>query len=530
MDPIWLSIAFVFGLAARFLKLPPLVGYLLAGFILNAMGATAGEFVKTVSDLGVTLLLFTIGLKLRFKSLLKPEIYGGASIHLLVMTLLLSLGIFIIGFLGFPIIKNLQPKLIILIAFALSFSSTVFAVKVLEEKGELQSVHGNTAIGVLIIQDLFAVLFLVFAAGKVPSPWALTLPVILIALRPLLIWILNRIGHGELLILYGFFLALIVGAELFNYMGLKADLGALVVGMILANQKKAKEMAESLMQFKDFFLIGFFLSIGLSGQPNLEILIIAFLLALLINLKVLMYLITFLRFHMRARTAVFSSLALANYSEFGLIVISIGVSLNWLPGSWLITVAIALSISFVISSPLNSNAHRIYEKIKDIMHRYELHGRLVYDRAFDIGDAEILIFGMGRLGKSTYDQLKMKYGRKVLGLDYNMDVVNKNKKDGRRVIHDDATDVEFWEKIRHTRLQTHQVKMIMLCMDDFKSNLYAAERLQAINFDGFIAATAKHEDEMAALQKKGVNAAFDLYSEAGIGMADHACQKATNLE
>ena len=69
MDPLWLTIAFVLGFLLRTIGLPPLVGYLIAGFVLNAMGAQAGEFIHITSDLGVTLLLFTIGLKLKFKSI-----------------------------------------------------------------------------------------------------------------------------------------------------------------------------------------------------------------------------------------------------------------------------------------------------------------------------------------------------------------------------------------------------------------------------------------------------------------------------
>ncbi|MFH2094109.1 MAG: cation:proton antiporter family protein [Bacteroidota bacterium] len=523
MDPVWLSLAFVLGLGARFVKLPPLVGYLVAGFILNALGAESGEFVRTVSDLGVTLLLFTIGLKLQIKSLLRPEIYAGATMHLLLMTGILGVCLWGMTFLGFTFFHQQDYRLIALIAFALSFSSTVFAVKVLEEKSEVNSIHGKTAIGVLIIQDIIAVVFLVFAAGKIPSPWALAIPAVLIAIRPLLVWILNKIGHGELLILYGFFLALVIGAELFHLVGLKEDLGALVVGMMLAPKKKAKEMSESLLQFKDFFLIGFFLSIGLSGQPDWTMVLIAVILALLINVKVLAYLFTFLVFRMRARTSVFTSLALANYSEFGLIVLSIGVSAGWIPSAWLIIVAIALSVSFMISSPLNSYAPFIYGAVKKIAHRYESKKRLTYDQTIDIGDAEILIFGMGRIGTSSYDHLNKKYGQKVLGLDYNPEVVEYHKKEGRRVVHDDATDLEFWERIQENRIHTKQVKLIILCMDGLKSNLFAAERLRRIDFSGNIAAIAKHEDEIRELQNKGIQAAYDLYAEAGIGFADHVC-------
>lgn len=97
MDPVWLSIAFVFGFLIRLTGLPPLVGYLIAGFVLNYMGAESGEFIETVSDLGVLLLLFTIGLKLKLKNLIRHEVYGGATIHMLLITLLFTLLLMLAG-------------------------------------------------------------------------------------------------------------------------------------------------------------------------------------------------------------------------------------------------------------------------------------------------------------------------------------------------------------------------------------------------------------------------------------------------
>lgn len=525
MDPIWLLLAFSLGFLVRLIGLPPLVGYLIAGFILNYFGAEPGEFIQVVSDLGVTLLLFTIGLKLKIKNLIHKEIWAGSSIHMLLTVIIFTIILIGLNRFSFEVFQHFDYRMAVLIAFALSFSSTVYAVKVLEEKGEVKSLHGIVSIGILIMQDIFAVLFIVFATGKVPSIWALGLPVLLIVIRPLLMLILDKIGHGELLVLYGFFLALIVGAELFKYVGLKADLGALVIGMLIANHKKSKELADILLHFKDFFLIGFFLSIGLLGLPTKQVLILSIILALAINFKVILYFLVLTRFKLRARTAVYTSLTLANFSEFGLIVAAFAVSANMIPSEWLVIIAIALSITFVISSPLNTYAYKIYHIIKKPLHKFETLRRLDYDKTFDIGKAQILIFGMGKLGAAVYEQLFHKYGQSVLGLDYNLEVVENQRKEGKNIIQDDATDIEFWEQIANNPIQRKQVKMVMLCMNDHKSNLYAVERLQAINFNGMIAAIAKHDDEIKELQKHKVHAAYNIYSEAGLGFADHVCEK-----
>jgi glutathione-regulated potassium-efflux system ancillary protein KefC len=528
MDPIWLALAFVLGLLVRLVKIPPLVGYLLAGFLLkHFFDAQSGEFIEEVSDLGVSLLLFIIGLKLKIKKLARKEIWAGASVHMLLTTalftlLLLGLSYTSIGFFG-----ALDTELSILLAFALSFSSTVFAVKVLEENDEVNSMQGIVSIGVLIIQDIFAVLYIVFAAGKLPNIYALGLPVLLLGLRPVFFWLLKRTGYGELLILYGFFMALVVGAALFEFAGLKADLGALIVGVLIANHPKSKDLADKLSEFKDFFLIGFFLSIGLTGEPSRDIILVSIILALAVNFKVILYFFVFTRFRLRARTSVFTSLTLANYSEFGLIVGAFAVSAGLMPADWLTAIAVALSLTFVVSSVLNNYAHHIYFGMKHWIHKFETHTRLTYDEAMDIGNAEILVIGMGKLGTAAYDQLSAQYGQKVLGIDYNADKIKAHQAEGRNVSHEDSTDGEFWDMAANSPMHQGQIKMVMLCMDSHKSNLYALERLHDIDFQGKTAAVARYDDQAEQLSEAGADAVYNIYSEAGFGFADHACK---NLE
>lgn len=524
MDPVWLAIAFALGLLVKLIGLPPLVGYLIAGFTLKYFGAEANDIIQSISDMGITLLLFTIGLKLRIKDLLHKEVWGGASIHMLLVTLLMALVLFGLSYTSLHIFTDFTWQQALIIGFALSFSSTIYAVKILEEKSELKSAYGVLSIGILIIQDIFAVLYIVIVAGKLPTVWALGLPILFLLIRPILLLILDKIGHGEILVLYGFFLAFVVGAALFKYVGLKADLGALVVGILISNHKKAKELADSLMNFKDIFLIGFFLSIGLIGLPSVQMLILAIVLALAINFKVILYFFVLTKFQVRARTSLFTSLALANFSEFGLIVTSIAVAKGLIPSDWLVSIAIAVASTFIISSPLNAKAHKIYYTLKEQLRKFETKKRLIYDKAFDIGDGEILVFGMGKLGVSVYHQLYKTYGRKVLGLDYNYDVVQKLKKEGKNIQQDDAADSEFWENI-FQKSNDHKVRLVMLCMNDHKSNIFAIERLKATSYKGKIAVIARFEDERKQLEKMNVDAVYDIYSEAGYGFANHVCHQ-----
>ena len=520
MDPVFISIAFVLGFLVRQVGLPPLVGFLAAGFALNALGFEGGEGLQTIADLGVTLLLFSIGLKLQIKNLAKPEIWAGSSLHMLTTIIVFGTGVFLLGRTGLPFFAALDLPLSILVAFALSFSSTVFAVKILEEKGEMSSMHGKVSIGILIMQDIFAVVFLTVSLGKIPSAWALLVPLALWGLRPLLYRLADRCGHGELLLLFSLCVALVIGAAGFELVGLKADLGALVLGVLMAGHEKSSEMAKTLLGLKDLFLVGFFLTIGFYGAPSLAAIGVAALLVMVVPLKVALFFTLLTRFKLRARSSLLASLNLANYSEFGLIVAAVGASRGWLEPEWLVIIAIALAISFVIASPLNTAADTLYGRYRENLQRFETDNRHADDQPFDPGNATIGIFGMGRLGTMAYDFLHDKYGDTVLGFDFNADKVRSHQEAGRRVVYGDPTDPDFWSRI--SLKPGHKARMILLAMPKHVSNLNTARQMLNKGYTGMIAATAHFDDQVEELRQAGVSAAFNFYNEAGLGFAEHA--------
>ncbi|MDH5472986.1 MAG: cation:proton antiporter [Gammaproteobacteria bacterium] len=514
-----IALVFALGFLAKQVGLPPLVGFLISGFIMKAMGVEMFAGLNTLADLGITLLLFTIGLKLDIRSLMRPEIWAVSSLHLIMVVLSFGTLMTIISYIGLPLFLDITTETAALLAFALSFSSTVFAVKMLEEKGELKANHGRIAIGILIMQDIFAVLFLTVSTGKIPSPWAIVAIMALIALRPVLVKILKRVGHGELLIIAGFILAM-GGASLFELVHMKADLGALVMGMVLARQERSSEMATSLLAFKDLFLIGFFLSIGLSATLSLQVFAIALLLVFIMPLKVLMYYWLLSMFRLRARTSFLTSLSLANFSEFGLIVSAIGYNKGWLTSEWLGVLAVAMSLTFIIASPLNVASHQLFARIDKFMSRFQRKVRLSGERVISTGNAEILVFGMGRVGTAAYETMRQQYGDIVLGVDNDAVILQQHRQLGRKVIQGDATDVEFWENLR-----TDKVRVILLDMPKPQENLFAFQQLQANGFKGMVAGTAKYDDQVEMLKAAGLDAAYNIYGEAGAGFANHVCEQ-----
>jgi predicted Kef-type K+ transport protein len=522
MELVHLVVALVLGLLAKRVRLPPLVGFLAAGFVLHALGYEATDALREIADLGVTLLLFTIGLKLRVRTLLSPPVWGGA-----VLQAVASVGLFVglvlaLAAFDYGPSADLDLTSVALVAFALSFSSTVFAVKVLEERGEGGSLHGNVTIGILVMQDLLAVLFIALTAGEPPSPWALAL-LLLIPLRPLLHRVLELAGHGEMLVLLGFVLAAGSYAG-FDALGVKGDLGALFVGALIAGCPRADELAKSLFAIKDLLLVGFFLTIGMSGLPDGPALVTAGLLLLIVPIKAWVFFFLLTRFRLRTRTALFSSTTLANYSEFGLIVGYTGVELGLLRPDWLVVVAVALSITFVAGGPLRRWAEDAYTRHSAHLARYERPQRLAGDEPVDAGDAEVIVVGMGRVGTDAYDRVRATMGECVVGIESDPETVEAHESAGRRVFRGDASDVDFWE----TLVTRGRVRLVLLSMTSHEATYRTARNLRAVQQrlavrDGapLVAGIGEHDDELEALKAEGVDLTYDLLGEAGYGFVEH---------
>jgi len=512
-DLFWIGPALVSGLLAVRFGLPPLVGYLVAGFVLNALGFVDHDRLVAFGNLGVTLLLFTIGLKLEVRSLLRPVIWAGTTIHMLAVIAAFGTGLYWLSLTGLAIFADLDFRIALLIGFALSFSSTVFAVKTLEEKGEYTSKYGQLAIGVLIMQDIFAVLFLAVSAGKIPSPWALAL-LGLIPLRGVLMNLMDRAGHSELQILFGLALAF-GGWSLFNMVDVKGDLGALLVGALLAAHPAASEMSKKLLGFKDLLLVGFFLSIGMSGTISAAALLVALGLAVVVVLKIILYFGVFTRFRLRAHTSLFASLALANYSEFGLIVGAIAVANGWLSSDWLVIIALALTLTFIAAAPLNARSRELHSRVRAHITPFESAVPLPEDTPIDPGGARIAIIGMGHVGTSAYDTLKDRYGDSLVGVEVNPDTVSRHVAAGRHVIHADATDDEFW-----LRTRKGNVSVALLALPEPEQVLGVAREIRSRHAAVRVFAVAQYPEEVATLRAAGVETTWNLYTEAGKGFAE----------
>lgn len=516
IEPLVILLAFVAGLGLRKLGFPPLLGYLLAGFIAHALGLGDAQAISPVAEMGILLLLFTIGLKLNVKELAAPQIWAVASLHMLLVIPLTATLIFLAGLL-LPALALPNMQAAGVLAFALSFSSTVFAVKIFDERGEGNSFHASIAIGILIVQDIIAVVYLVLSSEHAPSIYALAL-LLLPLLRPALLWLARWAGHGELLVLFGLCVAVGMGA-LFEALYLKAGLGALVAGVLLGNSGKSAELYKSLLNLKDIFLIGFFLQIGYSGLPSMQMVLVALLLGALVFLRPMLYYFLLVAFKLRARTALLTGFSLFNYSEFGLIVAALAVQSGTLSGEWLTTLALAMSLSFFIAVPFNGRAHGIYGRFADFWHRFERKQRLLKEQPIVLGDAKILVLGLGRIGSGAYRYLHGLYPDEVVGVEEDYKKQQEQLAQGLSCIQGDASDYDFWQQVG-----VQKRALILICLTNHAENVAVVELLKQQNYKGRMAVVSRFPDQEKQLLKMGC-IAFNLYAEAGHGFAEHIMEQ-----
>ncbi len=503
MDIIWVSAAFVLGMLVSKLRLPPLVGYLAAGLALSFYGYEAGSMLEEISNLGKTFLLFTVGMHIRVKNIVAKEVYGVALTHLSITSL-----IFI------PICLHFGYDLTasIIISIVLGFSSTVLTAKTLERRGELGAYYGRVAIGILIIQDIVAIAIVAFTGGGIPSQWSLLL-LGLPLLRPILEWFITVLQEDELILLFGLLLA-IGGYALFDLFNLSGELGALVMGMLLATDSRADEIGKKMWGIKEAFLVGFFLEIGLIGIPQASEFWFILLVILILPFKSILFYVLFMGFKLRARTGFLSTVTLTAYSEFTLIAGVVAAANGYIPESAVVTLGLITAISYSINAPLTIWEEKIWEKWHDYLVRIERDVDHPEHQPISLGSAEFLIIGMGNAGTAAYDKLK-EQGQPVVGMDIDPDRIERNLEAGRRVVYGDIQDTDLWAK-----LELDRIKSVMIAMGNESVKENATRMLRNTGFDGIIYVLTMREEEAIKMQEAGASAISIPIKEAGERLAD----------
>jgi Kef-type K+ transport system membrane component KefB len=351
---------------------------------------------------------------------------------------------------------GLDLEAAVIISITLGFSSTVLTAKNLESRGELGAYYGRVAIGILIIQDLVAIGIIAYAGGGLPSPWALVL-LGLPFTRPLISKLLESIHRDELVLLMALALA-IGGDSLFVAFNLSGELGALVMGMILANDERGEQLEKKIWGIKEAFLVGFFLHIGLTGFPDGDAWKIIGVFIILLPLKATLFFVLFMAFKLRARSGFQATTSLTAYSEFTLISGAVAASAGLIPEEWIVILALVTAISYVLNSVLSKHEDKVWEAINTQLTKLQRKGRSQDKQLSTLGNAEYLVIGLGISGKAAYDYLKEK-NMKVVAMDIDPDRISRNIEEGRRVVYGDAQDVGLWETIDLSRLKSVLIAM-----------------------------------------------------------------------
>ena len=252
-------------------------------------------------------------------------------------------------------------------------------------------------------------------------------------------------------------------------------------------------------------------------MPTLNMVLIALLFSLLLPIKYLLFFSLFAGAGLRSRTSYLTSLVMSNYSEFGLIVVAVAVSADMLGNDWLVVMAMSVSFSFVISSVLYKRSHKLYTKIKDSLKRFQLSKVLAEDQYPSMSEAEVLVIGMGRVGKGAFRALNNTLGNVVWGMDADSDRVNSLKKRGQNTIVGDGENIDLWES-----LDISNIKLVLLALPSIDDSSSITAQLRQVNYRGRIAAIARYEDEVEPLLEEGVDRVFNFFNDAGLGFAEES--------
>lgn len=474
------ALAFVFGFAAVQIRIPPLVGYLVAGIVIGP--ATPGfvadqALANQLAEVGVILLMFGVGLHFSFRELMVVGhiAFPGAVVQILVAT---ALGVGMTTLWGWSLSAGLT------LGLALSVASTVVLLRALAVNGMLDSPNGHIAVGWLIVEDLVMVVVLVLlpalaaaagadrSGGDLLATLALTIGKVVLFVGLMLVigkrivgWLLERVAYTGLREL--FTLAIIAAAlgiayaasELF---GVSLALGAFFAGLIISESDLSHRAAAEATPLQDAFAVLFFVSVGMLFDPQVLIeqpLQVAAALSIVLVGKSVAALLIVLAFNYPLRTALTVAVSLAQIGEFSFILAGLGITLGLLPaeGQDLILAAALLSISlnpfiFQMLLPMQTWLHQHPGICLKLERRNAALAHPNIDERPCLSGHAVLV-GYGRVGKHIGEALRQ-HGLPYVVVEYNRALVRALRVQGVVAIYGDAAMPGLLEHamIEHARL------------------------------------------------------------------------------
>lgn len=523
--------AIVGGIFAKWLKLPILLGYILVGFIVSNLFPSAlnRQILDQAATVGVTLLLFTIGVEFSFHRLKKylSHIAWAATLQIVSCTLLFFVFLSLVGIAG---------PAALLIAVAASLSSTAIAVRIFSEAGEMETMPGMASFAWLIVQDvsvipIMVILPLVVAAGNTGLPFVLSGLVSSVFVLALLVLFgsfalgrilsyVAKIGSREIFLLC--VVGVVFAAAILTYsIGLSAALGAFIAGLLIAETSQNHAIFAEIRPLRDLFGVVFFVSLGMVLSAAHVVGILPLLLGLSLVIIVMKWVVVYILARVRGfhkKNAFIIALALAQMSEFGFILAKEGRLLGILTED-LYTLLVALTfVTIFFSTPLFTNAHRVY---------YWLHRQLgkawpdvfpVYEmpdekKQLQLTD-HVVICGFGRVGKYIGRALDMAQIPYVV-VDYNQAAVARLREKDIQVVYGDPADRSVLDYA-----QVDLARALVVAIPDRHTQELIITNARSLSKKLRIICRTHHEEDQAYLKALGVGTIVQPEFTASLAIAE----------
>lgn len=534
-------LAAVIGAVGMLLRQPLIVSFIAVGIIAgpSVLDIVHSEAqIELLSELGIAILLFLVGIKLDIKLIrsLGP------------VAVITGLGqvVFTAGF-GFLIglMMGLDPVTALYVAVALTFSSTIIIVKLLSDKREIDALHGQIALGFLIVQDLVVVVAMIVlstlgigsgdGSGGMSVLMVLSAGIALVGLVVLFVRyaadpLSTRLAQApELLVIFSIALATMF-ATLADVIGLGKELGGLLAGVALASTPYRESISARLAPLRDFMLLFFFISLGstldmglLGESLGMALVFSAF--VLIGNPLIVLAIMGAIGY--RRRTGFLAGLTVAQISEFSLIFISMGLALGHVGEQALGLVTLVGLVTIAVSVYMITYSGTLYEWFGPYLSAFERrtpwrepegafqhNGRVV----------DVIIFGMGRFGTAIALRLQ-KRGQAVLGVDFNPRAVHRARALGLDAAYGDAADPEFVGSLplerAHWAVSTVPRHPTGLSHEDSRHTL--AQVIRSHAFSGRLAIASHHSRESEELRAQGADMVLEPFQDAADRAVDLIC-------
>lgn len=485
----------------RLLKQPLIMGYIITGILVSPYFldvAGSSETISILGQFGIAILLFMVGLGLNPKVL--KDVGMTALITAtgkLVMTVFVSF--ILCQAFGFPLADSA------FISLALSFSSTIIVMKTLYDREESDTLHGKISIGLLIVQDLIAMLILTIVSTTARSPGFM--PILLTVIKGAFLFIslfaiskfllprfMDFIARSqEFLLVFSVGWCLIVSG-LFYMLGFSIEIGALIAGLFLSISEFSKEMSFRLKPIRDFFIVLFFVTLGshMSFESIQLIPIIAFSLLIIIANPLI---VTF--FLQKAgysrKVSLTTGLSLAQVSELSLILVSLGITLGFISSGTMSTITIVALVTIAVSTYMTSYSEKICRFLSRFIRETV---NPVNDRDFSRKN-DIILFGYNRIGYDILNAIKKKNSSYLI-VDYNPDTIKELGDEN--AIYGDAGDIELLDD-----LDLAKAKMIISTVPDFETNSMIIRRTRLQNQKAIIIVVSHQINDSLELYETGAS-------------------------